>query len=197
MLKEQSDARNLTGYQDFAGEAPLDLRELTPSTHTLPSPDTSPNSTDRIERKTGSFTRQTSIARCSGSGPAVDVRLDTAARECIIAHKADASSKGIELSVAGDAYVTIEAPHAFVRIMLDNLVDNAIKYGEAGCRVEIVTRQTPEAMLLLVRDNGRGVTEQDRERLSDRFFRTADARQSGSGLRLSIVARIVDRLGGS
>lgn len=128
--------------------------------------------------------------------PTVEVQLDTVVRECIIAHQADASSKGIELSVVGDAYVTIRATPAFVRIMVDNLVDNAIKYGDAGCRVEIVIRQTPEAMLLLVRDNGRGVTEQDRERLSDRFYRAADARQSGSGLGLSIVARIVDRLGG-
>jgi two-component system, OmpR family, sensor histidine kinase QseC len=128
--------------------------------------------------------------------PVADVQLDTVARECVAAREADASSKGLELTVAGDAYVTLQAPPAFVRIMLDNLVDNAIKYAEAGGRVEIVTRQTPEATLLLVQDNGRGVTEQDRVRLSDRFFRAADARQSGTGLGLSIVARIVDRLGG-
>jgi len=83
-----------------------------------------------------------------------------------------------------------------VRILLDNLVDNAIKYGETGGSVEVVTRRTSEATLLLVRDNGPGVTEQDRLRLSDRFFRAGGSRQSGSGLGLSIVARIVARLDG-
>jgi hypothetical protein len=56
----------------------------------------------------------------------VDVQPDTVARERIIAHEADASFKGIELSVARAAYVTIRATPACVRIMLDNLVDNAI-----------------------------------------------------------------------
>ncbi|CAB3734252.1 Swarming motility regulation sensor protein RssA [Paraburkholderia graminis C4D1M] len=153
---------------------------------------------EAVDRSTHLAEQLLLLARLDERIPAaaVDVQLDTVARECIAAREADALSKGLELSVVGDAYVTIEAPPAFVRIMLDNLVDNAIKYAEAGGRVEIVTRQTPEATLLLVRDNGRGVTEQDRMRLSDRFFRAADARQSGTGLGLSIVARIVDRLGG-
>lgn len=153
---------------------------------------------DAVDRSTHLAEQLLLLARLDERipAPATDVQLDTVARECIAAREVDASSKGLELSVAGDAYVTIEAPPAFVRIMLDNLLDNAIKYGEAGGRFEIVTRQTPEATLLLVRDNGRGVTEQDRGRLSDRFFRAADARQSGTGLGLSIVARIVDRLGG-
>ncbi len=153
---------------------------------------------EAVDRSTHLAEQLLLLARLDERIPAaaIDVHLDTVARECIAARGADALAKGLELSVAGDAYVTIEAPPAFVRIMLDNLVDNAIKYAEAGGRVEIVTRQTPEATLLLVRDNGRGVTEQDRMRLSDRFFRAADARQSGTGLGLSIVARIVDRLGG-
>ncbi|MDR6207885.1 ATP-binding protein [Paraburkholderia graminis] len=153
---------------------------------------------EAVDRSTHLAEQLLLLARLDERIPAatVDVQLDTVARECIAAREADALSKGLELSVAGDTYVTIEAPPAFVRIMLDNLVDNAVKYAEAGGRVEIVTRQTPEATLLLVRDNGRGVTEQDRVRLSDRFFRAADARQSGTGLGLSIVARIVDRLGG-
>ncbi|AXF12634.1 two-component sensor histidine kinase (plasmid) [Paraburkholderia graminis] len=153
---------------------------------------------EAVDRSTHLAEQLLLLARLDERIPAaaVDVQLDTVARECIAAREADALSKGLELSVSGDAYVTIEAPPAFVRIMLDNLVDNAIKYAEAGGRVEIVTRQTPEGTLLLVRDNGRGVTEQDRVRLSDRFFRAADARQSGTGLGLSIVARIVDHLGG-
>jgi two-component system sensor histidine kinase QseC len=124
------------------------------------------------------------------------VELDTVARECIAAHEANASAKGIALVLNGDTHVTMLAEPALVRILLDNLVDNAIKYGETGGCVEVVTRRTSAATLLLVRDNGPGVTEQDRLRLSDRFFRAGGSRQSGSGLGLSIVARIVARLDG-
>ncbi|WP_082855545.1 ATP-binding protein [Paraburkholderia phytofirmans] len=128
--------------------------------------------------------------------PASTVELDAVARECIAAHEANASSKGIGLVLNGDTHVTTLAEPALVRILLDNLVDNAIKYGETGGCVEVVTRRTSEATLLLVRDNGPGVSEQDRLRLSDRFFRGGGSRQSGSGLGLSIVARIVARLEG-
>jgi two-component system sensor histidine kinase QseC len=128
--------------------------------------------------------------------PASTVELDTVARECIAAHEANASAKGIALVLNGDTHVTMLAEPALVRILLDNLVDNAIKYGETGGCVEVVTRRTSAATLLLVRDNGPGVTEQDRLRLSDRFFRAGGSRQSGSGLGLSIVARIVARLDG-
>ncbi|SAL83072.1 GHKL domain protein [Caballeronia choica] len=128
--------------------------------------------------------------------PASGVELDTIARECIAAHQSNASSKGIALALNGDAHVTMRAPPALVRILLDNLVDNAIKYGETGCRVEVVTQRTSGTALLLVRDSGPGVTEQDRLRLSDRFFRAGGSRQSGTGLGLSIVARIVARLDG-
>jgi two-component system sensor histidine kinase QseC len=128
--------------------------------------------------------------------PASTVELDTVARECIAAQEANASSKRIGLALNGDAHVALRAAPALVRILLDNLLDNAIKYGETGGCVEVVTRRTSGAALLLVRDDGPGVTEQDRLRLSDRFFRAAGSRQSGSGLGLSIVARIVAHLDG-
>lgn len=128
--------------------------------------------------------------------PTSTLELDVVARESIAAHEANASSKGIRLFLNGDTHVTMRAVPALVHILLDNLVDNAIKYGKAGGCVEVITRRTSEEIVLVVRDNGPGVTEQDRGRLSDRFFRAAGSRQSGSGLGLSIVARIVAHFDG-
>ncbi|WP_322041226.1 sensor histidine kinase [Burkholderia diffusa] len=84
-----------------------------------------------------------------------------------------------------------------VRVLLDNLVDNAIKYGREQRHVEITSWQDAGAIRLQVRDDGPGVSDEDLSRLQDRFFRDADQDESGSGLGLSIVARIAAKLGGS
>ncbi|WP_311767890.1 sensor histidine kinase [Burkholderia cepacia] len=81
--------------------------------------------------------------------------------------------------------------------MFDNLVDNAIKYGHEQGNIEIATWQGTGSVSLQVCADGPGVPDEDLSRLQDRFFRGADHDESGSGLGLSIVARIVAKLGGS
>ncbi|AFT68789.1 ATPase, histidine kinase-, DNA gyrase B-, and HSP90-like domain protein [Alloalcanivorax dieselolei B5] len=75
--------------------------------------------------------------------------------------------------------------------MLTNLITNALKYGAAP--VEIHTMVDDNAVLLIVRDHGRGVREEDIPMLLQPFSRGEKARTlSGSGLGLAIVKRIVD-----
>jgi two-component system phosphate regulon sensor histidine kinase PhoR len=100
------------------------------------------------------------------------------------------------LSVLGDRDELIRA--------LENLVENALKYGEAGKRVDItLTRaQTragaPEARIA-VRDYGPGIAPEHLPRLTERFYRVdvADSRaQGGTGLGLALVKHVLNRHGG-
>ena len=99
-----------------------------------------------------------------------------------------------------DLHVT--APHGavvvcdreYMRRILDNLVDNAFKYGRPPVRIE-VTGDT-DHVYLAVLDAGRGVAEADREAVFDRFKRLDSLSGHGLGLGLSVVQGLVEAMGG-
>jgi signal transduction histidine kinase len=78
-------------------------------------------------------------------------------------------------------------------ILVRNLLDNALRYGCEGGRVEIACHTDIAAgtVALAVRDDGPGVAEEERERIFERFFRGSNGNgERGSGIGLSLVARI-------
>ena len=81
-----------------------------------------------------------------------------------------------------------------VGVLLRNLLDNALRYAGAGARIEIVCReqavQERVGVVLSVRDDGPGVPTAERERIFDRFYRVPGTPGRGSGIGLSLVARI-------
>ncbi len=80
-----------------------------------------------------------------------------------------------------------------------NLIDNAIKYApDQGAKVRVETGSNASGVFLSVTDNGQGIPEADRERVTERFVRLNDvARQSdGSGLGLSLVRAVARAHGG-
>ncbi|MBI3311062.1 MAG: two-component system sensor histidine kinase QseC, partial [Serratia liquefaciens] len=82
--------------------------------------------------------------------------------------------------------LNIYADKQYVSMVLENLVDNAVRYTPAGGTVTV--RLTER--LLRVEDDGPGVTEEHLARLGERFYRPPGQEQTGSGLGLSIVQRI-------
>jgi len=87
---------------------------------------------------------------------------------------------------------------------IENLVENAFKYGAAGKRVDITLTRgqtraaTPEARVA-VRDYGPGIAPEHLPRLTERFYRVdvADSRaQGGTGLGLALVKHVLNRHGG-
>jgi len=91
-----------------------------------------------------------------------------------------------------------------LRVMLNNLVENAIRYTPAGGRVSVIVRRGDGESTVAVNDSGHGIPEDQRGRVFDRFYR-AGGRDSvgesrgdfeGSGLGLAIVKRVVDRHSG-
>ncbi len=116
-----------------------------------------------------------------------------------------ARDRGVEIKVAvpPDTHIVLGERDELIRA-LENLVENALKYGAAGKRVDItVTRgqtraATPEARVA-VRDYGPGIAPEHLPRLTERFYRVdvADSRaQGGTGLGLSLVKHVLNRHGG-
>tara|TARA_B100000902_G_scaffold13646_1_gene16584 strand:+ start:365 stop:2125 length:1761 start_codon:yes stop_codon:yes gene_type:complete len=87
---------------------------------------------------------------------------------------------------------------ALERIM-NNLLDNALKYSNPGSSIEISTKDQGKMIKIMVADSGIGVSNEDQEHIFDRFYRTASARASeneGSGLGLAIVKNLINSLNG-
>ncbi len=75
-------------------------------------------------------------------------------------------------------------------ILIRNLVDNALRYTRIGGRVLVRCTQAESELLLHVADDGPGVPPDEHERIFDRFYRVAGNGERGSGVGLSLVARI-------
>ena len=128
-----------------------------------------------------------------GKAPVGDpVALDRLAEEVCADHGAQAMAKNISLEL--NALPAMVAGNAdMLRILLRNLLDNAIRYTPpAG---QVLVKVAPG--ILAVSDTGPGIPASERQRVFDRFHRLAGQDTEGSGLGLSIVARIAERHGAS
>jgi two-component system phosphate regulon sensor histidine kinase PhoR len=97
----------------------------------------------------------------------------------------------------GEASVVTDADR--LRRILENLVDNAVKYTPEGGRVELATGPAPEGGAVLeVRDNGNGIPPEHLPRIFERFYRVDKARSreiGGTGLGLAIVKHLAEGMG--
>ena len=83
--------------------------------------------------------------------------------------------------------------------VLDNLIDNAIKYTPSGGQVDVRLEEQPAGAVISVSDTGIGIPQEALSRLGEEFFRARNARRSGivgTGLGLSIVKQLVEHFGG-
>ena len=128
-----------------------------------------------------------------------DCDLVALAKDGIVARAALAADRKIDLGLARDAVVRVRGDAASLSMLLANLLDNALRYTPEGGRIDVAIDDDAGHAVLTVADNGPGIPAGDRERVFDRFHRGSNAEdvpgQSGSGLGLSIVKRIVDAHG--
>jgi len=106
-----------------------------------------------------------------------------------------AQNRSVDLGVEGQEAVYVRAEPDSLRILLNNLLDNALRYAPEEGRIDVIVQQQGQGALLRVSDNGPGVNPADMPRLSDRFFRPEGSRPGGCGLGLSIVRHIADNHG--
>jgi signal transduction histidine kinase len=121
------------------------------------------------------------------------VDLPAAAAEGIRDTHALALSRHIDLGLEAPPALLIRGDPEALRVLVRNLVDNAVRYTPPHGSVQVRVRSTPKEAILEVADTGPGIAPQDRERVFDRFYRRAAAQESGTGLGLAIVKAIADR----
>ena len=125
--------------------------------------------------------KEVAVSACAAAAPtfaAVGVEL-----RCVLSER--------DVRVFGD-------PERLGRVV-GSLLDNAVKFTDAGGLVELRLAVEGQAAVLTITDSGIGIPEQEQERVFDRFFRAAAARQreiQGSGLGLSVAKALVQSHGG-
>ncbi|WP_322057836.1 sensor histidine kinase [Paraburkholderia sp. J63] len=127
--------------------------------------------------------------------PGVPVDMAQLAREAVEGLVMLGEARGIDLGAElhGAAYVS--GHRELLRAMVTNLVDNALRYTQAGGHVTLSVRASGQAVTLEVLDDGPGIPAEARERVFEPFFRAA-ADTEGTGLGLAIVREIVHTHGG-
>ena len=108
--------------------------------------------------------------------------------------------QGIEIksSIAGDLW--IEADHTAAWSMVANLIENACKYSDDGGSVEVLLWEEASKIVLQVKDNGKGIPEEEHSKVFQKFYRTGSEQTrtaKGTGLGLFIVGQLAEIYQGS
>jgi signal transduction histidine kinase len=107
-----------------------------------------------------------------------------------------AAARAIAIDTAGLDEAVVWADPLRLRQVVDNLLSNAITYNRDGGTVYIGSTGDGTSSWILVRDTGMGITDAERARLFQRYYKAGTARRSGTGLGLAISRDIVRAHGG-
>ncbi|MEI7868026.1 MAG: ATP-binding protein [Candidatus Methylumidiphilus sp.] len=131
--------------------------------------------------------------------PFVSVSLAELARSVIGDQIALAGAKDIDLGIeAVDESALVLGDTEGLRILLTNLIENAIRYTPKGGQVDIFIRRMEDGRASVeVADTGPGIAVKDQTRVFDRFYRAEGTAEPGTGLGLAIVKTVADRHGAS
>ncbi|MCP9206943.1 sensor histidine kinase [Streptomyces cucumeris] len=146
------------------------------------------------------------LSRVQNDDPLEDaepVRVDELVAEAIDRCRHQAGTKHITMATGGTAELHVWGNRGQLAAALGNLVENAVNYSPARTRVGIAARRIPatggDLIEIAVTDQGIGISEKDRERIFERFYRVDPARSrqtGGTGLGLAIVKHVAASHGG-
>jgi two-component system OmpR family sensor kinase len=162
-----------------------------------------------IDRATRLVEQMLALARheasmAAGATPE-PVDLSEVARLAVSDAVAAAQARGIDIGITHADAAVVDGQSEALRMLLRNLLENAVKYTPPEGRVDIAitaitaqgTAQGTNAVELTVDDSGPGLPPAERERVLDRFYRSGETQAPGSGLGLAIVKSIADLHGAS
>ena len=101
-----------------------------------------------------------------------------------------ARQKSLQLDLVEGEAATVQALPGLLRILLRNLIDNAVRYTPTGTQIQVRVDHADGQPRITVSDNGPGIPEDERDKVLERFYRPLGTGEQGSGLGLSIVQRI-------
>ena len=155
--------------------------------------------TSGVDRSTRIVSQLLALARLEHQKKVIKERVDVLAisRSMIADILPLAWKRGVEISLEVDDNLPwccyVETNH--IEILLQNLISNAIKFSPSNSVIKVVWEQFENQVELKVMDAGKGVSKEEKQRLSERFFRSGEV--EGAGLGLSIVKNIIDKYQGS
>ena len=112
--------------------------------------------------------------------------------EVIAAIAPSAIAQDVQLELTGGNEAVVRGDPLLLRILLRNLIDNAVRHTASGTSVQISVTAQQGQTCLTVSDDGPGISEEYLARITERFYRPVGTSASGSGLGLSIVKRIAE-----
>jgi two-component system phosphate regulon sensor histidine kinase PhoR len=111
--------------------------------------------------------------------------------------RAELAGLGLELRIE-DETIHVPLRRRMLRLVLENLLENALRYAGEGATCTVTLAREGGSVLLEVADDGTGVPDGDVPRLFERFFRSDRARTTrGTGLGLAIVKHVIESAGGN
>ncbi|HZP86750.1 MAG TPA: ATP-binding protein [Burkholderiales bacterium] len=123
------------------------------------------------------------------------VSLTSIAQQVATDFEPIAASKRIALSWGGCATAQVQGNEEQLRTLLNNVVDNALRYTPPGGKVQLSLSSDAQQVRFEVDDSGPGIPQDERGRVFDRFYRLAGSGVPGSGLGLSIAGHIAQAHG--
>jgi two-component system, OmpR family, sensor kinase len=129
--------------------------------------------------------------------PFVQLDLAALARDVVGSYAARPEAQEVDLGAEAAHAVWVNGVESELRSLIENLVDNALRYAPRESAITVSVRNRGAEAELAVTDAGRGIPSTERERVFERFHRVAGDATRGSGLGLAIVKAIVERHQGS
>lgn len=114
-------------------------------------------------------------------------------------HQENAQAKNINIQTQIDADLQVRAHGAYIEEVVNNLMENAVKYTPKGGQVKLQLQRSSGKAVIHLRDTGIGFDEETKQHLFERFYRANESgvqEQTGSGLGLPLVKAIVELYGG-
>ncbi|HEY3599276.1 MAG TPA: ATP-binding protein [Paraburkholderia sp.] len=124
------------------------------------------------------------------------VDLDALLHDCVAAYAPLAQKRRVDLGIEASEPATVSGDAEALRVLFNNLIDNATKYTPADGRVDVCVRVVDGHPVVRIADSGPGIPPDERGRVFDRFYRVGEGANrartdvAGSGLGLAIVRRI-------
>jgi signal transduction histidine kinase len=117
--------------------------------------------------------------------------------ECIDSYSYFENFRNIRFIIEIDAELDFHSEWAIINTILQNLIENAIKYSQKeNPIIKVTVKSEHTTVRIAVEDNGVGIDESHQVKIFDMFYRASERTQGSSGLGLYILKRAVERLGG-
>jgi signal transduction histidine kinase len=126
------------------------------------------------------------------------VDLEHSAEQAVERWRQPAGEAGKQLRLETETIPPVWADQTDVAHIIDNLIENAIRYCPPGTDIEVAVKGGDGRPVLVIADSGPGIDREDAGRIFERFYRGTTGREggSGTGLGLAIVAELARRWGG-